>query len=168
MWPGVAAFPDWFNPKTQEYWNNEFSTFFDAKEGVDIDGLWIDMNEASNFCPFPCKDPAKFAKENGNPPAPPPVRPNPRPLPGFPDDFQPGSKGKRANDAKAKKIGLPDRDLLNPKYKIANSFGSISNKTINTDLVHAGAGYAEYDTHNLYGSSKYHHASTKTVLTDHQ
>lgn len=47
VWPGVTSFPDWFNPDTQTYWNNQFGSFFDAETGVDIDGLWIDMNEAS-------------------------------------------------------------------------------------------------------------------------
>lgn len=41
VWPGVTAFPDWFHPKTQEYWNNEFLSFFDKDTGVDIDALWI-------------------------------------------------------------------------------------------------------------------------------
>ena len=123
------------------------------------------MNEASNFCPYPCKNPAKFAKENGNPPTPPPVRENPRPLPGFPEDFQP-PKQKR-EDRKGKKLGLPDRDLINPKYKIANEPGSISNKTIGTDLIHAGEGYAEYDTHNLYGTSKHTRLSFRTYSNGH-
>jgi alpha-glucosidase len=38
---GVTAFPDWFAMGTQEYWNSEFATFFDAETGVDIDALWI-------------------------------------------------------------------------------------------------------------------------------
>lgn len=40
---GVTAFPDWFASGTQEYWNNEFTTFFSAETGVDIDALWIGM-----------------------------------------------------------------------------------------------------------------------------
>ena len=43
VWPGVTAFPDWFHPNTQDYWNSQFSKFFDANTGVDIDALWIDM-----------------------------------------------------------------------------------------------------------------------------
>jgi alpha-glucosidase len=43
VWPGVTAFPDWFKPSTQGYWNNEFSSFFSPSDGVDIDALWIDM-----------------------------------------------------------------------------------------------------------------------------
>jgi alpha-glucosidase len=74
VWPGITAFPDWFAPNTQEYWDNEFSTFFDPSTGVDIDGLWININEASNFCPYPYSDPAAFAVKNNDPPAPPPVR----------------------------------------------------------------------------------------------
>lgn len=55
VWPGVTVFPDWFDSATQGYWNNEFSTFFSPESGVDIDGLWIDMNEPSDFgCNFPC------------------------------------------------------------------------------------------------------------------
>lgn len=50
-------------------------------------------------------------------------------------------------------MGLPGRDLINPPYTIANEAGSLSNKTMDTDLIHAN-GLAEYDTHNLYGSSE--------------
>lgn len=159
MWPGVTVFPDWFNEDTAPYWNGEFNIFFDPDTGVDIDGLWIDMNEASNFCPWPCPDAEAYARENNLPPAPPPVRPNPRPLPGFPPDFQPPAAKrsmKRADSVKGKKAGLPGRNLLDPPYKIANAAGVLSDKTIATNLIHAGEGYAEYDTHNLYGTSKDH------------
>ncbi|TKA61584.1 hypothetical protein B0A49_12264 [Cryomyces minteri] len=93
VWPGVTAFPDWFAPSTQGYWDAEFSTFFDPTNGVDIDALWIDMNEASNFCPFPCTDPQAFAIIANDPPRPPPIRlGSPRPIAGFPADFQPQCK----------------------------------------------------------------------------
>ena len=55
VWPGVTAFPDWMDPNTQSYWNGEFDSFFNSDTGVDIDALWIDMNEASNFCPYPVR-----------------------------------------------------------------------------------------------------------------
>lgn len=47
--------------------------------------------------------------------------------------------------------GLPNRDLINPPYTINNAAGSLSNKTLDTNLVHYG-GWVEYDTHNLYGA----------------
>ncbi|KAJ5991811.1 Glycoside hydrolase family 31 [Penicillium sp. IBT 35674x] len=161
VWPGVTVYPDWFNPDTQAYWNGEFQRFFNEKSGVNIDGLWIDMNEASNFCPWPCKDPESYAQHNDLPPDAPATRSPPRPLPGFPKDFQPTTGSSVASkrsfdlesrDTKGQKVGLPGRDLIAPLYQIANAAGSLSNKTIDTDILHAGKGYAEYDTHNLYGT----------------
>ena len=92
-WPGVVAFPDWFNIWETEYWfRDEFATFFDAETGVDTDAVSIEMNEASNFCPYPCEDPEGYAQAGHFPPMPPNVRQNaPRPIPGFPPDFQPPS-----------------------------------------------------------------------------
>lgn len=40
VWPGVTAFPDWFHPNTQGYWDGEFDSFFNADTGLDIDALW--------------------------------------------------------------------------------------------------------------------------------
>lgn len=109
VWPGVTAFPDWFNPNAQAYWNGEFDSFFSADTGVDIDALWIDMNEASNFCTYPCNDPEGFARANGFPPPPPPVRDySPIPLPGFPADFQPpGSSSHTKRQNTNGMLGLP-------------------------------------------------------------
>jgi alpha-glucosidase len=183
VWPGVTVFPDWFNTDIQNYWNNEFSIFFSPENGVNVDGLWIDMNEPSNFpCNFPCDNP--YAAAVGYPPSPPAVRTPPRPLPGFPCDFQPpgtkcsGSRKRREieapvavpmfqvteRQASGQELGLPGRDLLYPKYAIHNAAaytyadnaagGGISNHTVNTDVIHQN-GLAMYDTHNLFGTSKY-------------
>ncbi|EME86507.1 glycoside hydrolase family 31 protein [Pseudocercospora fijiensis CIRAD86] len=90
VWPGVTAFPDWFHPNTQTYWNDEFLSFFSAENGVDIDALWIDMNDPSNFCPYPCSNPEAYTEANGYPPVPPAIRlGSPRNISGFPADFQP-------------------------------------------------------------------------------
>ncbi|KAK2755518.1 hypothetical protein FQN54_006458 [Arachnomyces sp. PD_36] len=90
VWPGPTHFPDWFAPNSQAFWDHQFQTFFSADNGVDIDGVWIDMNEASNFCSYPCPDPEQYSIENRNPPRPPPVRMySDYEIPGFPDNFQP-------------------------------------------------------------------------------
>lgn len=57
VWAGVSVFPDWFHTSVQDWWNSEFASFFAPADGLNIDGLWIDMNEPSNFpCNFPCDD----------------------------------------------------------------------------------------------------------------
>ncbi|KAI1502595.1 family 31 glycosyl hydrolase [Biscogniauxia marginata] len=186
VWPGVTAFPDWFSENITSYWNNEFATFFSPEDGVDIDALWIDMNEPSNFpCFFPCDDPEGSAV--GYPPEPPAVRTPPRPLPGFSCAFQPEGTNCTHHHENTRSLeihngtpsayfdhlvaprqseggeqkGLPGRDLLFPQYAIHNKAaymdssnaadGGLSNKTVNTDLIHAN-GLTMYDTHNLYGS----------------
>ncbi|KAK3373241.1 glycosyl hydrolases family 31-domain-containing protein [Lasiosphaeria ovina] len=146
VWPGITVFPDWFAKNIASWYANEFAVFFSKDKGVDIDGLWIDMNEPSNFpCNFPCSDPAAAAV--GFPPEPPPVRSPPRPLPGWSCAFQPaGTACKRDSEdvsvvqdvavirgpvspesdalsarfAKGQQLGLPGRDLLFPKYAIHN------------------------------------------------
>ena len=40
-------YPDFSHPNIEEYWTSELSKYF---EKLPIDGLWTDMNEASNFC----------------------------------------------------------------------------------------------------------------------
>ncbi|CAZ80513.1 unnamed protein product [Tuber melanosporum] len=55
VWPGVTAFPDWFHPNAGSFWTGEFVEFFSADAGVNIDGVWIDMNEPASFCSYPQK-----------------------------------------------------------------------------------------------------------------
>ncbi|KAF3760749.1 family 31 glycoside hydrolase [Cryphonectria parasitica EP155] len=175
VWPGVTVFPDWFSANITLYWDNEFAIFFNPESGLNIDALWIDMNEPSDFaCNFPCDNPAQQAAAEGFPPAPPALRAWPRPLPGWPCDFQPpGTDCNSTTNEQMKtnfrgldqtavnQLGLPGRDLLYPGYAIHNyaaylpswnaAEGGLSNLTVNTDVTHQN-GLAMYDTHNLYGT----------------
>jgi alpha-glucosidase (family GH31 glycosyl hydrolase) len=47
VWPGQVYFPDFFHPFAQDYWTEQIRNFLDI---APADGLWIDMNEPSNFC----------------------------------------------------------------------------------------------------------------------
>ncbi|XP_066934983.1 lysosomal alpha-glucosidase-like [Clytia hemisphaerica] len=47
VWPGHTVFPDFFNPNASVYWYNQIKNFYDNT--IKFDGLWIDMNEPSNF-----------------------------------------------------------------------------------------------------------------------
>ncbi|KAL5004590.1 hypothetical protein ScPMuIL_018046 [Solemya velum] len=49
VWPGETVFPDFSNFNTTvPYWQ-KWINFFRKEEGVEIDGLWVDMNEPANF-----------------------------------------------------------------------------------------------------------------------
>lgn len=47
VWPGVTHFPDFLSKEGVKYWGQQLQAFH---EMVPYDGLWIDMDEASNFC----------------------------------------------------------------------------------------------------------------------
>lgn len=46
VWPGSSAFPDFTNPETLDWWQDMVAEFHAQ---VPFDGMWIDMNEPSNF-----------------------------------------------------------------------------------------------------------------------
>ncbi|KAJ7402548.1 hypothetical protein BTVI_85304 [Pitangus sulphuratus] len=46
VWPGETVFPDFTNPDCTSWWVEECKLFYDM---VPYDGIWIDMNEVSNF-----------------------------------------------------------------------------------------------------------------------
>ncbi|XP_074171361.1 maltase-glucoamylase [Rhinolophus sinicus] len=46
VWPGKTVFPDYTNPRCAVWWAEEFKLFYNQ---VKFDGIWIDMNEVSNF-----------------------------------------------------------------------------------------------------------------------
>uniref|UniRef100_A0A669Q1Q0 alpha-glucosidase n=2 Tax=Phasianus colchicus TaxID=9054 RepID=A0A669Q1Q0_PHACC len=46
VWPGETVFPDFTNPECTSWWVEECRLFYNT---VPYDGIWIDMNEVSNF-----------------------------------------------------------------------------------------------------------------------
>ncbi|XP_029649556.1 lysosomal alpha-glucosidase-like [Octopus sinensis] len=46
VWPGITAFPDFTHPRINQYWQQLIGNFHKL---IPFDGLWLDMNEISNF-----------------------------------------------------------------------------------------------------------------------
>ena len=46
VWPGPVHFPDFFNPNASIYWNKMLDELY---EKMAFSGIWLDMNEISNF-----------------------------------------------------------------------------------------------------------------------
>ncbi|KDP29400.1 hypothetical protein JCGZ_18321 [Jatropha curcas] len=125
VWPGAVNFPDFLNPKTVEWWGDEVRRFHEL---VPVDGLWIDMNEASNFCSGLCTIPEGRICPNGT-----------------------GPGWICCLDCK----NITTTRWDDPPYKI-NASGlevPIGYKTIATSAVHYN-GVLEYDAHSLYGFSQ--------------
>lgn len=125
VWPGAVHFPDFLNPKTVSWWGDEIRRFHDL---APIDGIWIDMNEASNFCSGKCKIPKGKQCPSGT-----------------------GPGWICCLDCK----NITKTRWDDPPYKI-NASGlqaPVGFKTIATSAVHYN-GVLEYDAHSLYGFSE--------------
>ncbi|KAK0611263.1 glycosyl hydrolases family 31-domain-containing protein [Immersiella caudata] len=134
QWAGEVVWPDWFAPDTQTWWTDEIQLTFDPSHGLPVDGLWVDMDEASNMC----DNTLCFGEKPTLTSAPTPTPP----------------KNHRRNYPQAPKFhqGLPNRNLFTPSYHIANHAKdhSLSGGTLYTNITNAD-GTTQYDTHNLYG-----------------
>ncbi|KAL0007647.1 hypothetical protein SO802_009149 [Lithocarpus litseifolius] len=125
VWPGAVYFPDFLNPKTVSWWGDEIHRFHEL---VPVDGLWIDMNEASNFCSGKCTIPKGKQCPTGT-----------------------GPGWDCCLDCK----NITKTRWDDPPYKI-NASGlqkPVGFKTIATSAVHYN-GVMEYDAHSLYGFSQ--------------
>ncbi|KAL7590378.1 hypothetical protein Lser_V15G37085 [Lactuca serriola] len=122
VWPGAVNFPDFLNPATVSWWGDEVRRFHEI---VPVDGLWIDMNEASNFCSGLCTLPQGKQCPTGT-----------------------GPGWICCLDCK----NITKTKWDDPPYKI-NASGThvpIGYKTIATSAVHYN-GVREYDAHSMYG-----------------
>jgi alpha-D-xyloside xylohydrolase len=123
VWPGPVHFPDFLHPDIQEYWGTEIDLFH---KKIPFDGLWLDMNEASNFC----RGPSCYVDPDSTCPL---------------EDFIVCCLVCNTSHS------LSAWD--DPPYKINCSYGAVFGKTIALSAKHYGE-VKEYDAHNLYGLSE--------------
>jgi len=52
VWPGAVFFPDFFHPNADDYWKDMLEDLYKI---VPFSGIWIDMNEVTNFAHGECQ-----------------------------------------------------------------------------------------------------------------
>jgi alpha-D-xyloside xylohydrolase len=131
VWPGPTVFPDFLHPDIDEYWTKEIS---DYHSQVPVDGLWIDMNEVSNFCNVKGNEQSCVNSAPGGCPA----------------------EGASQTDCC---LVCDTVDSLNkydfPDYHIGNKLGEgmLNTKTMSMSSVQYG-NVSVYNSHNIYGLSE--------------
>ena len=156
VWPGHVVFPDWFHPKTQEYWTTCLRKWMTTL--MPIDGVWHDMNECSNFL-------------NGD------VCDQTDPNALIDDILIPTDEetveqlaawsaegGSEATETVAKRGAAKEKpkqafdpckpfSITNPPYSVNHGGQNwpLDARSISVDSVHHG-GITEFNSHNLYGA----------------
>ena len=132
VWPGPTHFPDWFHPNATTYWTNQLAAWHDL---APFDGVWVDMNEVSNFC-------TGQVCRNGDPANCPTLQVDTQTVCCLVcDDPE------------------PENELDFPKFNIGNDVGinddnhrdDLYMKTIPSSAVHYD-NVKQYDVHNLHGT----------------
>ncbi|CAL5218429.1 g109 [Coccomyxa viridis] len=132
MWPGATHWPDFMNPKTVSWWQTQLQGLNNV---APIDGIWLDMNEVSNYCAGDvCIDPGNVKAANDF-------------ICKIDCEWGPNAF---ANQVKGQRVQLP-AGIYDPPYRInnENSQANISDKTLAVTARHYD-GTLEYNVHNLY------------------
>ncbi|KAL0046727.1 hypothetical protein WJX82_008470 [Trebouxia sp. C0006] len=142
VWPGATHFPDFLSKAGVKYWGEQLQAFHQLAA---FDGLWIDMNEASNFCTGDvCHMPTQGATPNASA--------------WLTTTSYTGSSNacQLTCDTPEDLAKLTPQQQLyrDPPYRINNANGQLlGHNTIGTTATHAD-GSLEYNAHNLYGLSE--------------
>ncbi|KAL1929570.1 hypothetical protein VTP01DRAFT_1708 [Rhizomucor pusillus] len=138
VWPGYTAFPDWWHPNATSFWDKEIVDWMNLLE---LDGIWIDMNEPASFCLGSCGT----GKQDTWP----------KLYWEMSDEEFEQVHAQWTKDLEAFGTGVPGdkRNLLYPKYAINNQAGNLSEYTAAMTALHYD-GVPHYDLHNLYGHAE--------------
>ena len=121
QWPTVAvAWPDWTNPGVVDWWTPQYERFGDI--AGQMDGVWLDMNEPSAFCPGELSEACQGANDTTRV-VDPAARPHPRvssptdiPYP----PFQPGAQWQKMED---RSFNISSHHYLSQHYNVKQMWG---------------------------------------------
>ena len=140
MWAGATVWPDFLDSDATTHWWTRLITQLGRDVGG-VDGVWLDMNEVSNFCSGDvCRAPRGAAPVS--------VPPNNNFVCLLECEWGPTAGG-----AKAGSKAPPPAFAFNPPYRVNNagSQRNLSEKTLAVTARHPRTGALQYDAHNLYG-----------------
>ena len=60
VWPGFAVFTDFTHPSANDYWIKHLK---ELHKVLPFDGIWLDMNEPTNFCDGECPDEIHYTEK---------------------------------------------------------------------------------------------------------
>ena len=139
VWPGPTHFPDFLHPSAQDYWTAQLKGFWNMAQ---VDGLWIDMNEVSNFCNLDGKGQVCVNSAPSGCPAP----------------------GASQTECCLVCTTVDSDNLLDfPPYSIHSAYPALATKTMPMSAYHYG-NVSVYDAHNLYGLTE--QIATNKALVD--
>jgi len=165
VWPGFTAFPTFYANNTQHWWTDNIVGF---RNQVPVDGLWIDMNEPSNFCNGDCDHPSGITGAVETTDA---SRHQPRIV--LHEDSVFDSKASRrisprrklsSGSSSSSSSSVSSFNPNDPPYRIDNAANGspLNTLTLDMDTIHGDSGYIEYNVHNMYGLSE--SMATKVAL----
>ncbi|KAK9841177.1 hypothetical protein WJX74_001449 [Apatococcus lobatus] len=137
VWPGATHWPDFGHKRTVSWWQRQIAA---AHELSPFDGLWIDMDEVSNFCTGEVCELAP-------------------PGPSMTECYLPCHDKQAPSNGSLKSLGdwwpsaKVNASLRDPPYAIHN--GGAARNPLDTKTMPVTAsnldGTLQYDTHNVYG-----------------
>eukprot|EP00884_Botryococcus_braunii_P020446 jgi/Botrbrau1/7085/Bobra.0165s0107.1 len=146
LWPGGVNFPDFMSPQGQSWWRQQLEAMY---RQLPFDGLWLDMNEPSNYCTGDvCVDPGGVGPRND-----------------FVCELKCANGPDAFSDIFPQNRSSVPAGIFDPPFSINNANGQrpLSEKTIAVTASHYD-GTLEYDVHNLF--SYYEVNATFQVLQD--
>ncbi|EFJ41704.1 hypothetical protein VOLCADRAFT_30523, partial [Volvox carteri f. nagariensis] len=163
VWSGPTHWPDFMHPNATPYWTSLMAEMYDK---LPYDGIWLDMNEPSNFCTGECELPARRSPSAAAAAAATEVGAAAAVAAAAAASGRPAGPLGIACVLQCRQPGWVYDALSNPPYRVnnGNRHAPLYGNTLPMTAVGYG-GVRQYDAHNLYAlaESRVTHAALRSV-----
>jgi alpha-D-xyloside xylohydrolase len=157
VWAGPALFPDFLAPRARRFFAAQIQAFYEL---APFSGLWLDMNEPSNFCTGDVCAPRAGGERS--------PRTSERNSTSTASDEPLWAC--RLECAAPAALNATQRGLAAPPYAVASAGGRapLGARTISSLATHLDGSIYHYDAHNLYGHAEAlaAHDAARAALAD--